>query len=238
MTDRISAILKQVGSIKPPVPVDFKKLETYTVKKVSDADTLDAIDKKGNELTVRFVYIDAPETAKGWGYKKVEDLNQSNPLYQTQFHWGEAGTNRLQELVEQSQGKVKLRINDTDSRYNRVICEVYLLDGTFVQYELIREGLALIYYDYFNKCPRDTAILLLLAEAEAERQQKGLWQEPKTKFIVPWLFRAMKKAQKNLVQDPKTHDQLVKQIQKLCKKLDTGKLTDNEFAEQFKQLMK
>jgi micrococcal nuclease len=78
----------------------------------------------------------------------------------------------------------------------------------------------------------------LLAEAEAERQQKGLWQEPKTKFIVPWLFRSMKKTQKNLVPDPKTHDQLVKQIQKLCKKLDTGKLTDNEFTEQFKELMK
>ena len=238
MTDKIGEILSKMGAIEPTVPPYFDTLDTYTVKKVSDADTIDVIDANEEEFTVRFVYIDAPETPKGWGYKKVEDMNENNVLYQTQFKWGKEGTERVKQLVEQNGGQVKLRITETDTRYNRSIGEVYLLDGTFVQYTLVREGLAKIYYDYFNKCPRDLAITLLLAEADAERQKRGIWQESKSDFIAPWLFRSLKKKQKTLVQEEETHNLLVEKLKALGEDLEVGRITEAEFEDKFKQTLK
>ncbi|NEQ18555.1 MAG: thermonuclease family protein, partial [Moorea sp. SIO3E2] len=132
----------------------------------------------------------------------------------------------------------KLRITDIDTRYNRRIGEVYLLDGTFIQHSLVKEGLALIYYDYFSKCPREMAISLLLAEADAERQGKGLWQEPKSGFIEPWLFRPLKKKQKALLADPDEYQQLTEKIQTLCEDLEAGNLTKDQFEDTFKQTLK
>ncbi|NEO47164.1 MAG: hypothetical protein F6K55_24790 [Moorea sp. SIO4A3] len=238
MTDLISEILSKVGSVPPQVPPYFESLETYAVKKVSDADTIDVIDGSGEEITVRFVYIDAPETPKGWGYKKLEDKNQDNALYQSQFKWGNEGKDWVKQLVEENGDKVKLRITDIDTRYNRRIGEVYLLDGTFLQHSLVKEGLALIYYDYFSKCPREMAISLLLAEADAERQGKGLWQEPKSGFIQPWLFRPLKKKQKALLGDPDADQQLTEKIQTLCEDLEAGKMTKDQFEDTFKETLK
>ena len=206
--------------------------------KVSDADTLDAIAPSGEEITVRFVYIDAPETPKVWGYKKLEDANKDNPFYQTQFKWGKEGTKRAKELVEQSNGQVKLRVTDIDTRYNRAIAEVYLLDGTFLQYVLVREGLAKIYYDYFNKCPRELAIIMLLAEEEAERKQQGLWQESKSEFISPWLFRSLKKKQKALLKEPEGSQKLAEELQTLAKNWEANEITQAEFEDNFKKLLK
>ncbi len=238
MTDLISEILSKVGSVAPQVPPYFESLETYAVKKVSDADTIDVIDGSGEEITVRFVYIDAPETPKGWGYKKLEDKNQDNALYQSQFKWGKEGKDWVKQLVEENGDKVKLRITDIDTRYNRRIGEVYLLDGTFLQHSLVKEGLALIYYDYFSKCPREMAISLLLAEADAEGQGKGLWQEPKSGFIQPWLFRPLKKKQKALLGDPDAYQQLTEKIQTLCEDLEAGKMTKDQFEDTFKETLK
>jgi len=208
----------------PAAPPYFKDLKTYKVTKVSDADTIDAVmDGSEEEITVRFVHIDAPETAKGWGDSKVEKLNSANRVYQTQFDWGKKGQERLQELVDKSGGQVKLKITGEEKRPGRsprCFGEVYLLDGTFVQYVLVREGLARIYYDYFGQCPRETAIVLMLAEAEAEAKGIGLWQETKSEFLSPWLFRSLKTKQKNFL---KSHSKEIKE----------GKMTEEELSAEF-----
>lgn len=238
MTDLIGDLLVKIGSLKPRPPEDFDTLETYTVKKVSDADTIDAIAPSGEEITVRFVYIDAPETPKGWGYKRLEDANKDNRLYQTQFKWGEEGKRRAKQLIEESNNRVKLRVTDIDTRYGRRIAEVYLLDGTFMQHLLVKEGLARIYYDYFNKCPRELAIILLLAEAEAEREKQGLWQESRSEFISPWLFRSLKSKQKKLIKDPEESRKLLEEVQLLAKDWEANRITQAEFEKNFKQILK
>ncbi|MGK7925175.1 MAG: thermonuclease family protein [Spirulina sp.] len=236
MLQIINDILDRFGTVEPSPPDYFESLETYRVKTVSDADTLSVLNAEGEKINIRFVYIDAPETPKGRSYKKVEVRNQENPLYQTQFHWGKQGTDRLKEWVEQSEGKVKLRLIDRD-RYGRYIAEVYLLNGDFVQYRLIREGLAKIYYDYFSKCPRDTAIILMLAEAAADRENLGLWQESRANFISPWLFRLLKKKQKKLYPDLTEHDTFTEKIRQLCQDFASDRVTLADFEQQFKDLV-
>lgn len=224
MKEIVRDILRQLPAECPPAPSYFQELKTYEVAKVSDGDTIDAVmDGDSEEITVRFVHIDTPETAKAWGDSKVENLNGANRVYESQFDWGKKSQERLQELVEQSGGKVKLKITGEEKRPGRsprCFGEVYLLDGTFVQYILVREGLAQIYYDYFGQCPRETAILLMLAEAEAEAKGLGVWQEPKSEFLSPWLFRSLKTKQKNFLKSQ-------------IKEIKAGNMTEEELAADF-----
>ncbi|GGA52544.1 thermonuclease family protein [Okeania sp. KiyG1] len=227
MKEIINNILTHLGEVKLPSPSYFETLKTYTVKKVSDADTFDVIsDEDNQEMTVRFVYIDTPETPKGWGDSQVEKMNRKNEnqIYRSQFEWGEKGKERLQELVEKSGNKVKVKVTGEEKRPGRsprCFGEVYLLDGTFVQYILVQEGLSRIYYDYISECPRDTAIMLLLAEADAQINQRGIWQESQSEFIPPWVFRSLKKKQRSFLKD-------------MSQDLKEGAITEADFEAKFK----
>ncbi|MGB3514078.1 MAG: thermonuclease family protein [Microcoleaceae cyanobacterium] len=226
MKEIINNLLTHQNKIKLPPPSFFDTLKTYTIKKVSDADTIDIFSNESQEeMTVRFVYIDAPETSKGWGDSQVEKMNKKNenPLYRSQFQWGKKGKERLRELVEKSDGKVKVKLTGEEKRPGRApryFGELYLLDGTFVQYILVREGLARIYYDYIGKCPREIAIILLLAEADAQINKRGIWQESQSEFIAPWLFRSLKKKQKDFLKN-------------LGKELKLGTINEAEFEAKF-----
>lgn len=132
MKEIINNILTHLGEVKLPSPSYFETLKTYTVKKVSDADTFDVIsDEDNQEMTVRFVYIDTPETPKGWGDSQVEKMNRKNEnqIYRSQFEWGEKGKERLQELVEKVVIKSKLKLlekkNDQGDRHVVLVKFIY-----------------------------------------------------------------------------------------------------------------
>ncbi|MGI8504143.1 MAG: thermonuclease family protein [Hassallia sp.] len=153
------------------------------VERISDGDTLTVKDAKGNNITVRFACMDAPEvphSKKERESKRASDRNQ--------FSWGAKAQERVQELVKQSSDRVTLNITDSD-RYGRKVAEVRLKNGTLVQQVLLREGLAKAYRPYLNKCPsRD---LVEQAEAEAKLQKRGVWSD--AKFINPWEYRSFNK---------------------------------------------
>jgi micrococcal nuclease len=150
------------------------------VQRISDGDTLTVKDAKGNNITVRFACMDAPEvphTNKEKQSKSASDRNQ--------FSWGAKAQERLQQLVQKSGDRVTLNITDSD-RYGRKVAEIRLKDGTLVQEVLLREGLGKVYRPYLNKCPsRD---LVEQAEAEAKQQRRGIWSD--SKFVNPWEYRA------------------------------------------------
>ena len=231
MKEIINNILSHIGQVKLPAPSYCDSLETYTVKKVSDADTFNVVANDSDaEMTVRFVYIDTPETPKGWGDSKVEKMNRKyeNQIYRSQFEWGEKGKERLQELVEKSGNQVKVKVTGEEKRPGRsprCFGEVYLLDGSFVQHILVQEGLARIYYDYISECPREIAIMLFLAEADAEINQRGIWQEVQSEFIAPWVFRSLKIKQKNFLKN-------------IDQELKAGSITEAEFETKFESKLK
>ncbi|KAB8315659.1 thermonuclease family protein [Tolypothrix campylonemoides VB511288] len=153
------------------------------VERVSDGDTLTVKDSKGENFNVRFACVDAPEIA----HTKKEKQSKSS-LVRDQFDWGAKAQERVQQLVKQGGDRVKLNIVDSD-RYGRKVAEVRLSDGTFIQEVLVREGLALVYRSYLNKCPSKD--IIQQAETQARESRRGVWSD--AKFVKPWEYRSLYK---------------------------------------------
>ena len=151
----------------------------YTVKRVSDGDTITVTDTSGKDFTVRFACVDAPEVPHTTKERKSRKL-----VDKIQFKWGEQAHQRLRQLVEQGGDRVKLTITDTD-QYGRRVSEVRLSNGTFIQQVLTQEGLVQVYKPYLKNCP--SASILQQAEADAKQRRKGVWGDPK--YVSAWDWR-------------------------------------------------
>ena len=157
--------------------------DQYSVKQVSDGDTLTVTDARGANIKVRFACVDAaevPHSTKERQSKKASSRNQ--------FKWGVKAQDRVKQLLEQGGDRVSLTVTDSD-RYGRKVSEVRLGDGTFIQEVLTREGLALVYRPYLKNCP--SAAVVEQAEAEAQQQRRGVWSD--SKFVPPWEYRTTKR---------------------------------------------
>lgn len=155
----------------------------YSVKRVSDGDTLTVTDARGADIKVRFACVDAaevPHSTKERASKKASDRDQ--------FKWGVKARARVKQLVDQGGDRVTLTVTDSD-RYGRKVSEVRLRDGTFIQEVLTREGLALVYRHYLKDCP--SAAVVEQAEAEAKNQRRGVWSD--SRFVEPWEYRSRQK---------------------------------------------
>ena len=155
----------------------------YSVRRVSDGDTLALSDPNGEKISVRFACVDAPEIPHTNKEKKSRRLAD-----RSQFKWGKKSQERLQELVSGAGNRVRLDITDKD-RYGRSVAEVRLPDGTFVQEVLVSEGLAVVYPPYLKNCP--SKIFVQQAQGGAKANQKGVWSDKR--FIDPWEYRKQKK---------------------------------------------
>lgn len=152
---------------------------TYSVKKVSDGDTLNVYDSNNNKFTVRFACVDAPEIPHSNAEKSSKKSIDKN-----QFKWGIKAQQRLQQLVEQGNSRVSLKVTDTD-RYGRKVSEVTLPDGTLVQEVLAKEGLVMVYTPYLKNCP--SADIIQQAQNQAQQSKIGVWSD--SKFMPPWQYR-------------------------------------------------
>lgn len=92
------------------------------------------------------------------------------------------GQRAKQELSSLIFGKtVQVEEEDKD-RYGRTVGRV-LVEGQNVNKEMLRRGAAWVYLKYL----KDQSLIAL--EAEAKRQQKGLWRLPESQRIPPWEWR-------------------------------------------------
>ncbi|MEW6496561.1 MAG: thermonuclease family protein [Cyanobacteriota bacterium] len=155
----------------------------YTVKRVSDGDTMTVTDTSGQNISVRFACVDAPEVPHTTAERKSRKL-----VDKSQFKWGEKAQQRVQQLVEQGGNRVNLTVTDTD-RYGRKISEVRLPDGTFIQQVLTQEGLAQVYRPYLKNCP--SASIVEAAEVDAKKRRVGVWRDPK--YVSAWDWRRTSK---------------------------------------------
>ena len=151
----------------------------YTVKRVSDGDTLSVTDGSGKSFTVRFACVDAPEVPHTTAERKSRKAVDKN-----QFKWGEKAQQRVQQLVKKGGDRVNLTVTDSD-QYGRKVSEVRLLDGTFIQQVLAKEGLVQVYKPYLKNCP--SASLVQAAEADAMKRRVGVWGD--SKYVSAWEWR-------------------------------------------------
>jgi endonuclease YncB( thermonuclease family) len=156
---------------------------TYSVKKVSDGDTLTVTDAKGTNINVRFACVDAPEVPHS-----TKERNSRKAVDKNQFKWGEKAQQRVQQLVKQGGDRVKLTVTDTD-QYGRKVSEVRLPDGTLIQQVLTQEGLVQVYKPYLKNCP--SADIVQAAEADAKKRRVGVWRD--TKYVSAWEWRRSNK---------------------------------------------
>ncbi|OAG27872.1 thermonuclease family protein [Thermodesulfatator autotrophicus] len=136
-----------------PIGCDAYK-EVHYVRWVIDGDTI--ILENGQK--VRYAGINAPEIAH-------ED-SPGEPF----------GREALRFNIKLVKGKkVVLELAEEErDRFGRLLAYVFLLDGTFVQEALVREGLAFSCYmppnvKYFER--------LLAAQRQAMHQKRGLWSD-------------------------------------------------------------
>jgi micrococcal nuclease len=145
----------------------IQQLETVTIARVSDGDTVKLTD--GRKL--RLCGIDAPETAKR--------NKQGQPL-------GNEATDYLIKLTQK--GEIKMQGIETD-RYKRTVAELWVLRPgekiySSVNVAMVRSGLAWHYAKYSKNCPSQAQIIK--AETEAKRLTIGVYRGFNTP---PWEFR-------------------------------------------------
>ena len=104
-----------------------KNLNIYQVREgsVYDGDTLRVL-RNGEELKIRFCGIDAPERSQELGI---------------------ASRDYLRSLINQTNSQVSITAIEKD-RYGRTVAELFATDGTFINAEVVRAGLAYHYERY------------------------------------------------------------------------------------------
>jgi len=126
--------------------------EIYKVKRVIDGDTLLLI----NGERVRLIGVDTPETKHP--QKPVEYFGREAYLF-------------TKEMVDGKEARFEFDRQKRD-RYGRLLAYVYLLDGTFLNAEIIKQGYGFAYtrfpFKYMEEFRR--------YEREARENRKGLWR--------------------------------------------------------------
>lgn len=127
-----------------------------------DGDTF-RVQVNGVTQTGRLAFVDAAELA--------------------QIPYGPAAAQRLKQLLPRGQA-VSLRVVDTD-RYGRMVAVVYV-GNTAVNLQLVREGHAVVYYQYLQNC-QDLCTLLQQTEAQAKSARLNFWNQANP--VMPWDYR-------------------------------------------------
>ena len=136
-----------------PTPA-FQRVEAQVVE-VVDGDTI-KVEVDGTVYPVRYIGIDCPET-----------VHPSKPV-----QWmGPEACDSNRRLVEGKTVYLEKDVSETD-QYGRLLCYVFLPDGTFVNAELVRLG-----YAQVSTYPPDVRYqdLFLEMQQEARDSGVGLW---------------------------------------------------------------
>ena len=132
--------------------VSASHAEIYKVKRVIDGDTLLLV----NGERVRLIGVDTPETKHP--RKPVEYFGREAYLF-------------TKEMVDGKEARFEFDRQKRD-RYGRVLAYVYLLDGTFLNAEIVKQGYGFAYtrfpFKYMEEFRR--------FEREARENRRGLWR--------------------------------------------------------------
>jgi micrococcal nuclease len=124
---------------------------------IKDGDTY-IVFYNGSEQTLRLAHIDCPEKKQPFGSKAKQ--------FASDICFGKY-------VVVKSEGK-------KDS-YNRIIAELFLQDGTNLNKELVKNGLA-CHFKKYSDCQEYAEL-----EIDARNKQIGIWSEPNP--TAPWDWR-------------------------------------------------
>lgn len=142
---------------------------TFVVSRVVDGDTVCIRLNNGEDQTkIRLLGVDAPEL-----YSDSTGLPD---------FWAERAKNYLADRLMNKPVTLRLEPTQTRDRYDRLLAYLFLTDADNLNLELIRDGQ--VYADRrFNHTFRPQ---FELAEIEARKKGRGLWQEVEENQMPPW----------------------------------------------------
>ncbi len=148
---------RKLSTIVIPVLILFFLLSTshaeiYKVKRVIDGDTLLLF----NGERVRLIGVDTPETKHP--QKPVEYFGKEAYLF-------------TKQMVDGKEARFEFDRQKRD-RYGRLLAYVYLLDGTFLNAEIIKQGYGFAYTRFPFKHMEE----FRRYEREARESRRGLWR--------------------------------------------------------------
>jgi micrococcal nuclease len=123
-----------------------------SVKRVIDGDTL----VLANDERVRLIGVDTPETKHP--RKPVQRFGKEASLF-------------TKRMVEGKEVRLEFDWQKRD-KYGRLLAYIYLLDGTFVNAEIIKQGYGFAYTRFPFKYLEEFRSY----EKEARENRKGLWK--------------------------------------------------------------
>ncbi len=127
--------------------------EIYKVKRVIDGDTLLLI----NGEKVRLIGVDTPETKHP--QKPVEYFGKEAHLF-------------TKQMVDGKEARFEFDRRKRD-KYRRLLAYVYLLDGTFLNAEIIKQGYGKAYTKFRFKYMEE----FRRYEREARENKRGMWEK-------------------------------------------------------------
>lgn len=133
-------------------PILSSANDTFRCIKVLDGDTI-VLD---NGDRVRLIGVDTTE--------------KFHPLKSTEY-FSEKATQFTKSLLESKEVRLEYD-KERRGKYGRLLAYVHLLDGTFVNAEIIKQGYGFVYTKYPFKY-KDVFVAL---EREAQRNKQGYWK--------------------------------------------------------------
>ena len=136
---------------------------TGTVTKVHDGDSIHITPLGQKRVIIRLAGIDAPELKQPFGI---------------------ASRDLLRSMILNRQAEARCHKKD---RYERQVCVVYF-EGTDVNLQIVRAGLAWHYREYQHEQSRRDRRAYAKAEKRARRERVAIWSQKST---APWEFRKL-----------------------------------------------
>lgn len=151
---------------KPPV----ENATPCRVLHVADGDTFSCILESGEEVRVRLIGVDTPESSDN--PKARRDAEKTGLSVEEIIRMGKLSAEFTKKLLPKgSVVYLEFDVQKTD-RYGRLLAYVWLSDGRMLNEVLVREGYATVYTIPPNVKYQDK---LLEAQRYARENKKGLW---------------------------------------------------------------
>ena len=161
---------KELGSSSQAKPSEEKV--KCTVTRVYDGDTFRCKLENGEEIKVRLIGIDTPESRRN--RKAYRDAEKSGKSVEEIVRLGKKASAFTKKLIPP--GTVVYLETDVQihDRYGRLLAYVYLPDGRMLNEVLVREGYATVYTFPPNVRYAERFVKL---QREAMEEGRGLWSE-------------------------------------------------------------
>lgn len=158
--------LSMQAPAEEPAPADHESVPSVAVTTTNsvitrtvDGDTVEAVLDSGEEVKIRLLGINTPES-----------VDPRRPVE----CFGKEASRRMKELAEGKRARLEADIQADDiDKYGRLLRNIFLADGTDVNAAMVRDGYAYAYTDFPLNKNRKAELVSL--EQEARSAERGLW---------------------------------------------------------------